>query len=240
MIPRERGLRRFYVRMDRDNFTLEDVMLKVTNAIQPYFIKINKLDWYTTFSVKESVASKFMINNKIFLLGDACHIHSVNGGQGLNTGLSDAFNLIWKIKQVILGNEDDSFLQSYEDERKTIAKSVIDVSGKLVRTTKFSKKYKHAKDYIKLIKEHAGNITGMGIKYPGDCLVGNRLYDFELENGTRLYDQLSYSNYTIINFKDATKFQSRYPEIYVKDCPFMDYKNKILFVRPDGHIQAQY
>ena len=143
-------------------------------------MKFKKVVWFSQFSVKESVAEKFSVANRIFLAGDSCHVHSVNGGQGLNTGLADAFNLIWKLNAVINFNAYNKILNSYEEERKPIALSVIQSSGELVRSTKYSKNGTHAKDYLSIVKKRSGNITGMGIRYGKEGLIGTRVFDFEL------------------------------------------------------------
>lgn len=83
--------------MDTTEFTIEDATQKINRAISPHKLRFTEIEWFSKFSVKESVAENFQIKDRIFLAGDSCHIHSVNGGQGLNTGLADAFNLMWKL-----------------------------------------------------------------------------------------------------------------------------------------------
>ena len=138
-IPREGPIDRFYVRMDTKDFTFEDALGKINSAIRPHSLSFKEVVWYSQFSVKESVAENFLVQNCIFLAGDSCHIHSVNGGQGLNTGVGDAFNLMWKLNMVLKFNASKKLLQSYEDERKLVAMSVIEASAELVRSTKYSK-----------------------------------------------------------------------------------------------------
>ena len=239
-IPREGTIDRFYVRMDTKNFTVEEAMAKVNAAMNPYTVKINKLVWFSQFSVKESVAESFSIQNRIFLAGDACHIHSVNGGQGLNTGLADAFNLIWKLSMVINYGAKISILNSYESERKPVAMSVIESSGELVRSTKYSATGTHAEDYVKIVAKRSGNITGMGIRYGGEGLVGQRLHDFEVASGKRIYSLLEYSKYTLLVFNRAHEklevptYVQRIDVITEK----MPYDCEAILVRPDSYIAA--
>lgn len=94
------------------------------------------------------------------LAGDAAHVHSVNGGQGLNTGISDAFALAWRLASVLRNPKLDAkrsheLLLSYDTERRTIAEDVIDVAAKLVRATALE-----AKTYVATIEKKAGYITG--------------------------------------------------------------------------------
>jgi len=60
---------------------MEQALAKINRAMRPYTVKIKRLEWFSQFSVKESVAEKFRVGERVFLAGDACHIHSVNGGQ---------------------------------------------------------------------------------------------------------------------------------------------------------------
>ena len=133
-IPREGEIDRFYIRMDTKDFTVQDAIAKVNRAMHPHHLSFQEITWFSQFSVKESVAEKFQIHERVFLAGDACHIHSVNGGQGLNTGISDAFNLIWKLSMVANFGAPSILLSTYETERKPIALSVIQSSGELVRS----------------------------------------------------------------------------------------------------------
>ncbi|WGL59739.1 FAD-binding protein [Pigmentibacter sp. JX0631] len=255
-IPREGNIDRFYIRMDEEEITLPNVLNKIKKAITPYEIALNNVNWFSQFSVKESLAEQYSIANKVFLVGDAAHIHSVNGGQGLNTGIADAFNLIWKIHSVSKQNSPIALLDSYEHERKPVALSVIETSGKLVRSTKFSENNTHAIDYVKIVEKHAGNITGMGIYYKNsDCDI-YRLHDFFVYKNNlqkRIYSLLKYSSFTLLVFlenkkelKNLSLGDVQVIEIYFEEnkneywTKFMKYKNQVLLVRPDSYIQQIY
>ncbi|QDO84326.1 FAD-binding protein [Shewanella psychropiezotolerans] len=250
-IPREGNIDRFYVRMDTNNFTMEEAIEKINRAMHPHTLRFKDMVWYSQFSVKESVAEQFFIQNSVFLAGDACHIHSVNGGQGMNTGLADAFNLMWKLNMVIQHGAPLSLLQSYEDERQPVAMSVIESSGELVRSTKYSETGTHAQDYVKIIEKRAGNITGMGVRYGEAGLNGTRIYDFEIYQGhhtTRLYTLLDYSKFTLLIFGDDETELTVPP--YVKVLRIAEnsgaelwstqiyYRDQSILVRPDAYIHA--
>jgi 2-polyprenyl-6-methoxyphenol hydroxylase-like FAD-dependent oxidoreductase len=245
-IPREGEIDRFYVRMDIHQFSLEEVFEKINQALRPHSLRFKKIIWFSQFSVKESVAEKFLIHDRIFLAGDACHIHSVNGGQGLNTGLADAFNLMWKLK-----NGSAELLQSYEKERKPVAQSVIETSGELVRSTKFSEQGTHAQDYVNIVRKRAGNITGMGIRYGKKGFCGSRLFDLEIFKGkvkTRLYSLLDYNFILLIFSDDETEchlspftkvmqiYTQKHPTQYWTNNPY--YLNQAILVRPDAYIES--
>lgn len=253
-IPREGGIDRFYVRMDRKEFSLDEVIQKINNAMKPHVLSFKEITWYSQFSVKESVAEKFFIHERIFLAGDSSHIHSVNGGQGLNTGLADAFNLIWKLNFNIKFRAPKSLLNSYEEERKPVALSVIESSGELVRATKYSENGTHAQDYVKIVEKRSGNITGMGIRYGEKGLAGTRLFDFEIyknETKLRIYTILNYAKFTILIFGQL-KIKLNLPNyvqvFYIKPEACKEnfwtnssaYKNQVILVRPDSYIESMF
>ena len=251
-IPREGEIDRFYVRMDTKNFSLEKAVDKINHAMRPHSLKFKEIVWFSQFTVKESVASSFFFNDRIFLAGDSCHIHSVNGGQGLNTGLADAFNLIWKLNMTLKGVS-LNLLDSYEEERKPVAQSVIESSGELVRSTKYSESGTHAQDYVGIVQKRAGNITGMGVRYGKEGLIGTRVFDFKVycnKDKKRLYSLLDYTKYTLLIF-GGQKTNISLPDFVnsihislsdnVKDEYWTDcspYKEQAILVRPDSYIQA--
>ncbi len=255
-IPREGNIDRFYVRMDTKEFNQEQAIEKINRAMRPHSLRFKEIVWYSQFSVKESVAESFFIQDRIFLVGDASHIHSVNGGQGLNTGLADAFNLIWKLNMVINFKSQKQLLKTYESERKPVALSVVETSGELVRSTKFSNAGTHAQDYVEIVKKRSGNITGMGIRYGENGLVGSRLFDFEIKMGShdgndqmRVYSLLKYTHFTLITFGEC-QLNCELPA-FVKLVQIHQQKNQkgywteaspyrdmAILVRPDSYIEA--
>lgn len=251
-IPREGEIDRFYVRMDRKDFSFEEALAKINLAVRPHSVSFKEITWFSQFSVKESVTEKYSVQDRVFLAGDSCHIHSVNGGQGLNTGLADAFNLIWKLNFSQNSQSPTTLLKSYEEERRPVALSVIETSGELVRSTKYSDNNTHALDYVKVVEKRAGNITGMGIRYGKDGLPGSRLFDIEIFKGserTRLYSMLDYSKFTLLIFSEQELKLEVPPYIQVVQIRPSEhrtefwsssscYLNKAILVRPDSYIQA--
>jgi len=239
-IPREGEIDRFYVRMDTKDFTVKEAVARINRAMQPHQLKFKELTWFSRFSVKESVAERFTIADRIFLAGDASHIHSVNGGMGLNTGLSDAFNLMWKFNMVMNFGAPLDLLKTYEAERKPVAMGVVETSGELVRSTKFSKDGTHAEDYVDIVERRAGYVTGMGIRYGNGELRGTRLYDFKVED-TRIYSLLDYARFSLLVFGDdpvKTPLPAFVTVIRIPSQRGLPYENQQLLVRPDGYIAA--
>ncbi|KAF8948340.1 hypothetical protein BGZ47_005465 [Haplosporangium gracile] len=92
-------------------------------------MKVLSYNWITYYRVNERRAQEFVYKRRIFLAGDAAHCHSPAGGQGLNTGLQDAYNLTWKIALVLNGTAAPSLLDTYNDERIPIADEIIKYSA---------------------------------------------------------------------------------------------------------------
>ncbi len=82
------------------------------------------MNWFSTYHVHHRVTEHFR-KGRAFLLGDAAHIHSPAGGQGMNTGIGDAINLAWKLAAVLAGRAGDDLLDSYEAERIGFARRLV-------------------------------------------------------------------------------------------------------------------
>lgn len=91
---------------------------------------ISSVDWTSAFRIHRRLADTYRCG-RVLLAGDAAHIHSPLGGQGMNTGIGDGENLAWKLALVIAGRADDSLLDTYEAERRPIAKDVLESTGGL-------------------------------------------------------------------------------------------------------------
>ncbi|MFC3418726.1 FAD-dependent monooxygenase [Salinicoccus hispanicus] len=87
-------------------------------------VKVGKVNWYSSYKVHHRVAEIFR-QGRVFILGDAAHIHSPAGGQGMNTGIGDAFNLAWKLAMVLQNRMDARILETYETERITFARKLV-------------------------------------------------------------------------------------------------------------------
>jgi len=85
--------------------------------------------WLTEFTISSRLAESFS-SDRVFLAGDAAHIHSPAGAQGMNTGIQDAVNLGWKLALVCRGDAAPALLQSYEQERRPVARSVLTLTDR--------------------------------------------------------------------------------------------------------------
>jgi 2-polyprenyl-6-methoxyphenol hydroxylase-like FAD-dependent oxidoreductase len=113
---------------DKDELQLEDILPHLKSVTSSSFNVIaNK--WFTTYKLHHRMAAQFS-NQRCFLIGDAAHIHSPVGGQGMNTGLQDAYNLAWKLAAVINGQMRPNLLNSYAAERMPVAKDLLNTTDK--------------------------------------------------------------------------------------------------------------
>lgn len=106
---------------DPAGLTFDDVRGK---AIERLRLDVTKVNWFSTYQVHHRVASRFR-DGRVFLLGDAAHIHSPVGGQGMNTGIGDAVNLGWKLAAVCRNESPAALLNSYEIERIAFARVLV-------------------------------------------------------------------------------------------------------------------
>src|SRR5437868_3428012 len=87
-------------------------------------IQLSQPEWISATRYHKRLCDQFRVGN-VFLAGDACHIHSPIGGQGLNTGLQDAFNLGWNLISVLSGEAPEKLLVTYKIERRAIAQQFL-------------------------------------------------------------------------------------------------------------------
>ncbi|CRL51529.1 FAD-dependent monooxygenase [Pseudomonas sp. P154a] len=109
-------------RADRaETLRFEDVS---SRAIEHLQVQIEQVNWFSTYRVHHRVADHFR-TGRAFLLGDAAHVHSPAGGQGMNTGIGDAINLAWKFAAVLSGGAEAKLLDTYETERIAFARKLV-------------------------------------------------------------------------------------------------------------------
>jgi 2-polyprenyl-6-methoxyphenol hydroxylase-like FAD-dependent oxidoreductase len=110
--------------------------------------------WMTAFHVNARVAGDHR-QGRVFLAGDAAHIHSPVGGQGLNTSVQDAHNLAWKLAHVVNGHADEKLLDSYDAERGPVARSVIKMTNSLTHMlTLHNVEAQHVRNWIMPLLGH--------------------------------------------------------------------------------------
>jgi 2-polyprenyl-6-methoxyphenol hydroxylase-like FAD-dependent oxidoreductase len=127
------------------NPTLDELQAIIDKRIGG--IRLLRSHWLTRFEIHHARVPAYRWS-RVFLTGDAAHIHSPAGGQGMNTGMQDAFNLAWKLATVINGDAGEALLDSYEAERAPIADSVITFTNRLTKAGTLSGLPRQIRDVV--------------------------------------------------------------------------------------------
>ena len=137
--------------------------------------------WKAWFRISHRMVERYG-SGRVYLAGDAAHIHSPAGGQGMNTGIQDAFNLAWKLGLVAQGIASPRLLESYETERMPVARSVVNLTDRMTRTaTARNPAIQHLRNVlvplvsgIRFVKEAvAERLSEVAIDYRGTPWVEN-------------------------------------------------------------------
>jgi 2-polyprenyl-6-methoxyphenol hydroxylase-like FAD-dependent oxidoreductase len=198
-------------------------------------VVLSDLRWISLYRVNLLMAQRFRMG-RVFLAGDAAHVHSPAGGQGVNTGVQDAYNLGWKLAAVLAGAP-DQLLDSYAAERMPVAADVLRLSGLLHRQGFGSTGPSPAAIHQLDISYRGGPLAG-GDDVSGALQVGDRAPDGLLPDGRRLFDVFRGPHWTVLEC-DAVTVDFKVPSVCVSpragyDVPAGSY----VLVRPDGHIGA--
>ncbi|UBU08605.1 FAD-dependent monooxygenase [Nonomuraea gerenzanensis] len=198
--------------------------------------------WLSRFHSDERQAPDYRIG-RVFLAGDAAHVHSPAGGQGMNTGLQDAANLSWKLAAVLRGAP-EALLDTYQAERHPVGRSVLRSSGAIIRAAMIESAAgqairgfaaRRALAIPKVREKITGQLSGIGYHYPAPHgaheLVGTRAGDVPLAGGGRLYEALRDRRLVLIGAADVTGWHDR-----VRVEPPATPGGPLVLVRPDGYV----
>ncbi|HSV01459.1 MAG TPA: FAD-dependent monooxygenase [Roseiarcus sp.] len=111
---------------DVDRLTFDDISDRASRNLK---LKVDKVNWFSVYHVHHRVTDRFR-KGRAFVLGDAAHIHTPVGGQGMNTGIGDAINLAWKLQAVLTGRAQDALLDTYEAERRAFALRLVQTTDR--------------------------------------------------------------------------------------------------------------
>ncbi|KAH8926311.1 hypothetical protein BT69DRAFT_1239221 [Atractiella rhizophila] len=165
-------------RIDRTKISPEMILSTARNIFKTYAFDIKEIEWWTCYEISQRLCPNFSANNRVFIAGDACHTHSPKAGQGMNVSMMDTYNLGWKLGHVVKGLAKPHILETYELERRQVAKDLIEFDHKFSRL--FSgKPAKDAADEAGIsleefhrVFEQAGRFTsGVGCNYPQSSVV---------------------------------------------------------------------
>jgi 2-polyprenyl-6-methoxyphenol hydroxylase-like FAD-dependent oxidoreductase len=113
---------------ERDDVQFEDVIPSIQGETGTE-LAFRQCNWFSTYRIHHRAAERFR-DRRCFLLGDAAHVHSPAGAQGMNTGLQDAYNLAWKLALVVQGRAAPALLDTYEQERIPVAKRLLETTDR--------------------------------------------------------------------------------------------------------------
>jgi 2-polyprenyl-6-methoxyphenol hydroxylase-like FAD-dependent oxidoreductase len=116
------------VLQDKPSLTFEDLVPSLLAEASPD-LAFKSCSWLSTYRIHHRCTERFRAG-RCFLAGDAAHVHSPMGGQGMNTGLQDAYNLAWKLALVVSGRADSALLDSYEAERAPVAHRLLETTDR--------------------------------------------------------------------------------------------------------------
>ena len=180
---------------------------------------VHSLTWITRFTDTTRQAASYR-DGRVLLAGDAAHVHSPAGGQGLNTGVQDAVNLGWKLAQVVKGISPPSLLDTYHSERHPVGARVLrntmaQVALMRPADTRLEALRESVAELLSMDeprKRFAGMLTGLDIHYElgeGHPLLGRRMPDLDLETATgpvRVFTLLHTARPVLLNFGEPGGF----------------------------------
>jgi 2-polyprenyl-6-methoxyphenol hydroxylase-like FAD-dependent oxidoreductase len=165
----------------REDVTFDDVIPSIKREAGTD-LDFRSCGWFSVYRIHHRAAERFR-DRRAFLLGDAAHIHSPAGAQGMNTGLQDAYNLGWKLALVVQGKAEGALLDSYEQERIPVAKRLLQTTDRafqavvsqgwlptLIRTKVIARVAATAMKLERVRKLAFRTISQIGISYPDSAL----------------------------------------------------------------------
>ena len=213
---------------DRDTRELKiEELQESISAILSKPVQLREPKWLTRWGASLRQAPQYRVG-RVFLGGDAVHTHSPAGGQGLNTGIQDAFNLGWKLALAAEGTAPDTILDTYNTERHHIGQKVLRTSDLLLRSLLLRQPLLRGLRTLlfRLLiplppvqRNLALNLSGLGISYETGTgeLAGQRIPDMELMNAqhemVRLYQLLDFPGYTMLLFIDPDEARQQRAKI---------------------------
>ncbi|WP_433791015.1 FAD-dependent monooxygenase [Actinoplanes sp. CA-252034] len=212
-----------------------DEMREVTRRVHGTDFGITEARWLSRFHSDERQAPRYRVG-RVFLAGDAAHVHSPAGGQGMNTGLQDAANLSWKLAATVQGWAPTGLLDSYETERHPVGRLVLRSSGALIRMAMMrSAAARRLRNTVgaallalpPVVRRATGVISGVGIGYPG----APRAEDVTLRGGGRLYEALRSGRHVLLTPQPLSGYGERLLQV-TADAD----TTEAVLVRPDGYV----
>ncbi|MEU3508707.1 FAD-dependent monooxygenase [Streptomyces longwoodensis] len=190
---------------------------------------VTAVGWSSGFRPRAALADGFRAG-RVFLAGDAAHVHSPAGGQGLNTSVQDAYNLGWKLAAVLTGAAPEALLDTYEEERRPIAAHILALSTAIHRDQ--ARRGAATRQLGLGYRESSLAVTDP--ETPGEVRAGDRVPDVQVD-GARLHASLAGPRWTLLAMGTRAP---RTPEgLRVLSCPPVEpFGTGLYLVRPDGYV----
>ncbi|WP_250466961.1 FAD-dependent monooxygenase [Caballeronia sp. GAFFF2] len=189
---------------------VERIML----PLLPPGTRLSSMRWSSVYRVSHRIAQKYT-SGRVFLAGDAAHIHPPVGGQGMNTGLQDAHNLAWKLALVARGIANETLLSSYEAERRPVGLDVVEATSRALNTVLVHGEVRPAMRETQLLVGYRGSAIvadandeinaqiAPGLPAPGDRVPEcGRLAEAFVGHAVRLRDHIGRGRHTLIGYLD--------------------------------------
>ncbi|SEA30709.1 FAD-dependent monooxygenase [Paraburkholderia sartisoli] len=229
--------------------TLEHVQA-VLRRVSGKDITLRKLELATTWTDRAFQATTYR-KGPVLLAGDAAHIHSPLGGQGLNLGLGDAMNLGWKLAATIRGDAPTDLLDSYQRERHPVGEDILDWSRAQVALMRPTRSTRAVAAIIRDLIEtrdgatyFAGRVWGISLRYDlggSHPLAGRSAPDFKLVGGTTVGNLLREGKGLLLEF-DATASLQALASRWREQVTYLagDVEERLglraVLLRPDGFV----
>ncbi|MFE8942714.1 FAD-dependent monooxygenase [Streptomyces sp. NPDC007856] len=185
---------------------------------------VTGLRWSSDFRPRAALADRFRMG-RVFLAGDAAHVHSPAGGQGLNTSVQDAYNLGWKLGAVLRGGAPEALLDTYEEERRANAAAMVTLSTGVHRG-----EVRRGKATVQLGLGYRESSLSVETRTdPTGVRAGDRAPDSTV-SGARLFDVFRGPHWTLLG--------ARSPVTGVRTLPTApeSYGPGVFLIRPDGYV----
>jgi 3-(3-hydroxy-phenyl)propionate hydroxylase len=184
-----------------DQPTIEDLRAALV-AVYGTHYGVHDVTWISRFTDTARQAASYR-SGRVLLAGDACHVHSPVGGQGLNLGVQDAVNLGWKLARVVHGTAPASLLDTYHTERHPVAARVLQTTMAQTALNRGDDRSNALRELVSDLlkmdeprKRYAGVISGLDVRYElgeGHPLLGRRMPDLDVvtaSGSTRVFSLL--------------------------------------------------
>ena len=220
------------------------------SEVRDAFLRIAKTDfgmgdmrWSSRFLSERRQAERYRVG-RVFIAGDAAHVHSPLGAQGMNTGIQDAMNLGWKLAEAVEGSAPDWLLDSYQSERHRVGAYVLkltDAFNQLVLGRSLLRRVLRRVVMTALLnigvtkRMLRGRLSGIGIGYPrprgAHPLTGRRMPDIDC-SGTRLYEVMRDGRFVLVARDEPDLGRADVDVVQTADPGLPD----AVLVRPDGYV----